>query len=160
MRKDFGAKAFLYPMPVLIIATYNADGTANESFVATIALNALTPLIELEEKTDSYSVDLYKAIQGQIFDRETLDKLVQETLFGILEEGEDETGKYFVDNKQIVVVSYGDRELVNGTYVKTVTKTFILNYNNFAVRVEYDGSTYTIPRGGYIVLDYDQTNGG
>ena len=29
MRKDFGAKAFLYPMPVLIIATYNADGTAN-----------------------------------------------------------------------------------------------------------------------------------
>ena len=29
MRKNFGAKPVLYPMPVLIIATYNADGTPN-----------------------------------------------------------------------------------------------------------------------------------
>ena len=29
MRKNFGAKPFLYPMPVLIIASYNEDGTAN-----------------------------------------------------------------------------------------------------------------------------------
>ena len=29
MRKDFGAKALLFPMPVLIIGTYNADGTPN-----------------------------------------------------------------------------------------------------------------------------------
>ena len=29
MRKDFGAKAICYPMPVLIIGTYNADGTPN-----------------------------------------------------------------------------------------------------------------------------------
>jgi flavin reductase (DIM6/NTAB) family NADH-FMN oxidoreductase RutF len=29
MRKDFGAKAILYPMPVLIIGTYNEDGTPN-----------------------------------------------------------------------------------------------------------------------------------
>lgn len=29
MRKNFGAKAFLYPMPVFIIGTYNADGTPN-----------------------------------------------------------------------------------------------------------------------------------
>ena len=27
MRKSFGAKAILYPMPVFIIATYNEDGT-------------------------------------------------------------------------------------------------------------------------------------
>ena len=27
MRKNFGAKALLYPMPVLIIGTYDADGT-------------------------------------------------------------------------------------------------------------------------------------
>ena len=68
---------------------------------------------------------------------------------------DDDSGKYFVDNKRIVVVSYGDRELTNGAFVKTVTKTFILNYNNFAVRVEYDGNTYTIPGNGYVVLDYD-----
>ncbi len=29
MRKNFGAKPILYPQPVFIIATYNADGTAN-----------------------------------------------------------------------------------------------------------------------------------
>lgn len=29
MRKNFGAQTWLYPMPVLIIATYNEDGTAN-----------------------------------------------------------------------------------------------------------------------------------
>ena len=26
MKKDFGVKTWLYPMPVLMIATYNADG--------------------------------------------------------------------------------------------------------------------------------------
>lgn len=29
MRKDFGAKPILYPMPVLILGTYNEDGTPN-----------------------------------------------------------------------------------------------------------------------------------
>ena len=29
MRKNFGAKTMCYPMPVYIIGTYNADGTAN-----------------------------------------------------------------------------------------------------------------------------------
>ena len=29
MRKDFGAQCWLYPMPVLIVATWNEDGTAN-----------------------------------------------------------------------------------------------------------------------------------
>ncbi|MBP3493367.1 MAG: flavin reductase family protein [Oscillospiraceae bacterium] len=29
MRKNFGAKPLLYPQPVLIIGTYNADGTPN-----------------------------------------------------------------------------------------------------------------------------------
>lgn len=29
MRKNFGANAVCYPMPVFIIGTYNADGTPN-----------------------------------------------------------------------------------------------------------------------------------
>ena len=29
MRKNFGSKSWFYPLPVLIIATYNEDGTAN-----------------------------------------------------------------------------------------------------------------------------------
>ena len=29
MKKNLGVKAAVYPLPVLIIATYNPDGTAN-----------------------------------------------------------------------------------------------------------------------------------
>ena len=29
MRKNFGPRPAMYPMPVLMIATYNEDGTAN-----------------------------------------------------------------------------------------------------------------------------------
>lgn len=29
MRKNFGSEPWFYPLPVLLIATYNADGTAN-----------------------------------------------------------------------------------------------------------------------------------
>ena len=29
MRKDLNANAYIYPLPVLIIGTYNEDGTAN-----------------------------------------------------------------------------------------------------------------------------------
>lgn len=29
MKKNFGAKPFMYPLPVLVIATYNEDGSAN-----------------------------------------------------------------------------------------------------------------------------------
>ena len=34
MRKNFGPNAYLYPMPVLIVGTYNEDGTPNAMNVA------------------------------------------------------------------------------------------------------------------------------
>ena len=43
MRKNFGPKAICYPMPVYIIATYNADGTPN-------AMNAAWGGISEEEE--------------------------------------------------------------------------------------------------------------
>jgi len=43
MRKNFGAKAMCYPMPVFIIGTYNADGTPN-------AMNAAWGGISEEEE--------------------------------------------------------------------------------------------------------------
>ena len=49
MRKNFGAKPILYPQPVLIIATYNEDGTPN-------AMNAAWGGIS-EEKEISICVD-------------------------------------------------------------------------------------------------------
>ena len=49
MRKNFGAKPWLYPMPVFILGTYNADGTPN-------AMNAAWGGIS-EEKKISICID-------------------------------------------------------------------------------------------------------
>ena len=68
------------------------------------------------------------------------------------DEEKEEVDKYLVDNNQIVVVTYGDRD--DKTFEKTAYKSFILNYNNFAVKVTYKDKSYTIPSGGYVVL-YD-----
>ena len=72
------------------------------------------------------------------------------------DEEDDNAGKtydkYSVDPNSIVVVSYGDR--APNSNDKTVKKTFILNYNNYAVRVTYAETniTYTIPAGGYVMI--------
>ena len=34
MRKDLGVKAYLYPQPTLVIATYNEDGSTNAMVAA------------------------------------------------------------------------------------------------------------------------------
>ena len=138
----------------------NEDGSANADYAGSIAMLPMPIVNALESSTEEFAKDIFKACEAQIYDMETIEKMVQELLYGEdLDDDDDSSSKYFVDNKQIVVVSYGDRELKDGTYVKTVTKTFILNYNNFAVRVTYDDNTYTIPCGGYVVLEYDTTNG-
>ena len=67
------------------------------------------------------------------------------------EEKEDESG--FVNNNLIVAVTYGDRD--SNTFEKTPCKTVILNYNSYAVRVTYNNTLYTVPSGGYVVIDYD-----
>ena len=95
-----------------------------------------------------------------------LDEIVADYLFtkesiyeaGVLIDGSDISGdeeddlvegdKYVVDNNQIVVVTYGNRNAQ--TFEKTAYKSFILNYNNFAVRVTYEGVSYTIPSGEYV----------
>ncbi len=66
------------------------------------------------------------------------------------EEQEDEDNKHVVDNSLIAVVTYGTRE----NNVKVAYKSFILNYNNFSVTVVYEGITYTIPSGGYVMIQY------
>lgn len=54
MRKNFGAKPILYPQPVLIIATYGADGTPdamNAAWGGISEENAITICISSEHKT-------------------------------------------------------------------------------------------------------------
>lgn len=54
MRQNFGAKPWLYPMPVLMIGTYNADGSANIMNAAWGGISEeaeLSMCISLEHKT-------------------------------------------------------------------------------------------------------------
>ncbi len=75
---------------------------------------------------------------------------VEDSSDEIVEE-ENESG--FINNNQIVVVTYGDRD--PQTFEKTPFKSIILNYNSYAVRVTYNGTLYTVPSGGYVVIGYD-----
>ena len=136
-----------------------ADGTANPAYAAKIALDALEAVYDLEGDNDPYAAKLYNFCATQIFDMDSILKGVENGLKGDSddEETEDDVDKYFVDNKQIVVVTYGDRD--PNTFEKVAAKAFILNYNNFTVRVDYAGSTYTIPAYGYVVLEPDMIKG-
>ena len=57
------------------------------------------------------------------------------------------------NNNRVVAVTYGDRNA--DTFEKTPYKTVILNYNSYAVRVTYNGTLYTVPSGGYVVINYN-----
>ena len=59
MRKNFGAKAMCYPMPVFIIATYNADGTPN-------AMNAAWGGISEEEEISICVDNTHKTAENLI----------------------------------------------------------------------------------------------
>ncbi len=58
----------------------------------------------------------------------------------------DDSQRYQVSNNNVVAVTYGDRTS------KTPYKTFLLNYNSYAVRVVYMGVVYTIEAGGYVMI--------
>lgn len=57
MRKNFGAKPFLYPMPVLIIATYGEDGTPD-------AMNAAWGCIADQDQISIYLSASHKTVQN------------------------------------------------------------------------------------------------
>ncbi|HBF15370.1 MAG TPA: hypothetical protein DDW30_06780 [Clostridiales bacterium] len=58
----------------------------------------------------------------------------------------DEDARYHVTNNNVVAVTYGDRT------TKKAYKTFLLNYNSYAVRVTYLGVVYTVEAGGYVMI--------
>ena len=84
--------------------------------------------------------------------------------YAVLDDGENGPGnddddkddgynytKYTNDNGNIVAVTYGGK----GGNDNDPYRTIILNYNYFAVTVEYNETTYTIPAFGYVVIDYE-----
>jgi hypothetical protein len=115
---------------------------------AVLSMKSLTSFGMAAKPIHYYSYVVFDEIEyfteQDIMDSIVMDEEVEE------ETEEDIFDRYHVDNNQIVAVTYGDRD--DATGVKTTYKTFILNYNTFAVVVEYNNVKYTIPSGGYIVL--------
>ena len=85
-----------------------------------------------------------------------VETLTAEYIWGEVESSEEEEEVVEVEvknNNRVVAVTYGDRNAE--TFEKTAYKTIILNYNSYAVRVTYDGTLYTVPSGGYVVITYN-----
>ena len=61
----------------------------------------------------------------------------------------EETSKYTTAN--VVAVTYGDS-------AAKPCKTIILNYNNYAIRIEFNGFVYTIPAYGFVEIDLAEQN--
>jgi len=119
---------------------------------------AVASLADVKSDDPTEHADMLIACERALF---TAEQLVEE---GKLKEDDQDSNvgdtdkddtkdKFVVDNNQIVLVTYGDRDAA--THEKEAYKSFILNYNNYAVVVEYEGVVYTIPRGGYVVLYND-----
>ena len=79
----------------------------------------------------------------QVFANETYGKVSEETV-------KEEATKYTCDNGTIVAVTYGGKDGDDSA----AYRTFILNYNSFTVKVEYNGTTYELPGYGYLVINY------
>ena len=58
MRKNFGAKAMCYPMPVFIIGTYNADGTPNVMNAASGGISEETEITNCVDNTHKTAENL------------------------------------------------------------------------------------------------------
>ena len=92
----------------------------------------------------------YFVINNSDLTTDDVDKLIQPPKGpGSGEDDDDEASRYLSDDGRIVSVTYGTKN-ADGSY--TAYKTFILNYNNFSVNVEYNEVTYTIPAYGYVVV--------
>ena len=127
--------------------------SGDDKYIVPVALACLD-LITSENADEE--TDLRAACAPHFFDEAALleqGKLVEDdTNVGGGNTGntEENVENKKADNNQIVIVTYGDRDAT--THAKTAYKSFILNYNNYSVIVEYNGVVYTIPSGGYVVL--------
>ena len=73
MRKDFGAKPFLFPQPVMIIATYDANGNANAMNAAWGGIVGMDEiLIDLGSHQTTDNIRLNKAFTVSVADTKHL----------------------------------------------------------------------------------------
>jgi hypothetical protein len=98
----------------------------------------------------SYIDTIYADAEAGGLTREEIDEELEEEEEEKAEE-EEVVDRFFIDNGYIVAVTYGEED-------GTAYKTFILNYNNFAVTVNYtvngEDRVYTIPGSSYVEIYY------
>lgn len=120
------------------------------------AENAETYLAEIKRIVDdcsAKSTKIYSSISNHLTEKDIEDRLILPE-----KEEEEDTNEedvdsiYLSDNGNIVAVTYGGKDGVD----TAAYKTFILNYNNFAVTVRYEVNgeikIYTIPANEYVVV--------
>ncbi len=125
------------------IEFFKADGSYDKDFISEVEVN-VEPVRKIAEEVDEimatitdYRNQVIAAANGMIVVEEEVEEKPEEK--GMPE-------KYRVNDGSIVSVVYGE---VGSPY-----KTFLLNYNYFAITVEYEGTTYEIGAYGYVVLDH------
>lgn len=125
------------------IEYFITNGTYSEQFITDCKANiepakALCDEIDkVFAEADGYYKEILTLTDGVIEVEEEQEETVEET--------SNINSRYLVDDGTIVAVTYGE---VGKDY-----RTFILNYNYFAISVEYNGKTYEIDRYGYAVVD-------
>ncbi len=98
---------------------------------------------------------LKSACEGYILDTDELAAIIEEKRAASDTKEEsptvaDDDDTQWIDNNRIVAVTYGTGD--------TPYKTFILNYNSYAVRINYGNESYTIASGEYIAINHSAAN--
>lgn len=149
VRQLDAAKAYLAERRAAQDASYTAmTGTDADVEAALAALVAQA--LELVEAHNEANPDAAIAVDLDMESIKAEGAYVPEPEAPVEEEEEEQAGSdYYITDNSVVSVTYGDID-ANGH--KTAYKTFILNYNNFAVRVTYGGVVYTVAANGYVVV--------
>jgi hypothetical protein len=125
-----------------LIAEVERAALQTAQFVSTIEMK----VIECQSYVDQIYAD---AVAGGLT-REEIDEELEEEEDDTSDE-EENVDKFFIDNGYITATTYGEDD-------GTPYKTFILNYNNFAVTVNYtvngEDRVYTIPGSSYVEIYY------
>ena len=144
-----GAKKTIYDKDRIInesIAYFIANGTYSEEFINDCKKNVepakalCTQIDELCKTAEGVYNEILTLANGIIIVEEEEEEIVEETT--------TINSRYVVDDGTIVAVTYGE---LGEDY-----RTFILNYNYFAIQVEYEGKTYEIDRYGFVSIDHSE----
>ena len=126
-----------YTFSKCIASCYRELYGDEEAGIAGLNANTLAVVEALQNNKAASDSNIY----DKVLERIDINKKLNNSEDDNDDEVEAEESKYSTDN--IVVVTYGNDD-------GSAYKIIILNYNNYSVKVEYNGKTYTIPAYYYV----------